>query len=549
MFFSMAPGRKKRKLEMGQKKKKKLWCKYSLHSLKVFFTAKNFQLVRFGRIGRLVLRVALTKGVEVVAVNDPFIDVKYMVYMFKYDSTHGRYHGDVHEEGGMLVVNGHKIHVFQETKPSQIPWGKVGAEYVVESTGVFTTLEKAQQHIEGGAQRVVISAPSADAPMFVMGVNHTKYDPKMTIVSNASCTTNCLAPLAKVIHDNFGIVEGLMSTVHATTATQKTAWRDGRGAAQNIIPASTGAAKAVGKTVSVVDLTCRLAKEVTYDEIKAAVKAAALSDHWKGILGGVRRGFFLSSSPFRSQVVSTDFLGDPHSSIFDAKAGIALSKTFVKLIAWYDNEFGYSKPCGRPDQVHALAGLGLSSQRQRRAVLCRASAGSIAQVSPQIHAINKLQSAKAPKPTGPERESTVPKDPRLVNPISQVDDLLNETKNPENLDRINNGSLLAADSKYQKKLLTPTQTAPRDLASRETEASDPEPADTTSQLRAHGTPLHTSAQAGKSAKTKAAKASKSTKVLKPADASKVSTCPKDPRPVNPVATLPTFFTTRRVPRG
>lgn len=311
----------------------------------------------FGRIGRLVLRVALTKGVEVVAVNDPFIDVKYMVYMFKYDSTHGRYHGDVHEEGGMLVVNGHKIHVFQETKPAQIPWGKVGAEIVVESTGVFTTLEKAQQHIDGGAKRVVISAPSADAPMFVMGVNHTKYEPSMTIVSNASCTTNCLAPLAKVIHDNFGIVEGLMSTVHATTATQKTvdgpshkAWRDGRGAAQNIIPASTGAAKAVGKVipelngkltgmafrvptpdVSVVDLTCRLAKEVTYDEIKAAVKAAALSDHWKGILGYTE-----------DEVVSTDFLGDPHSSIFDAKAGIALSKTFVKLIAWYDNEFGYS---------------------------------------------------------------------------------------------------------------------------------------------------------------------------------------------------------------
>ncbi|XP_050041662.1 glyceraldehyde-3-phosphate dehydrogenase 2 isoform X1 [Dermacentor andersoni] len=311
----------------------------------------------FGRIGRLVLRAALTKGVEVVAINDPFIDVKYMVYMFKYDSTHGRYHGDVHEEGGMLVVNGHKIHVFQEMKPASIPWGKVGAEFVVESTGVFTTLEKAQLHIDGGASRVVISAPSADAPMFVMGVNHTTYNPSMKIVSNASCTTNCLAPLAKVINDNFGIVEGLMSTVHATTATQKTvdgpshkAWRDGRGAAQNIIPASTGAAKAVGKVipelngkltgmafrvptpdVSVVDLTCRLAKEATYDEIKAVVKAASLSDHWKGILGYTE-----------DEVVSTDFLGDSHSSIFDAKAGIALSKTFVKLIAWYDNEYGYS---------------------------------------------------------------------------------------------------------------------------------------------------------------------------------------------------------------
>lgn len=304
-----------------------------------------------------MLRAALTKGVEVVAVNDPFIDVKYMVYMFKYDSTHGRFQGDVHEEGGMLVVNGHKIHVFQEMKPASIPWGKVGAEFVVESTGVFTTLEKAQLHIDGGATRVVISAPSADAPMFVMGVNHTTYNPSMKIVSNASCTTNCLAPLAKVINDNFGIVEGLMSTVHATTATQKTvdgpshkAWRDGRGAAQNIIPASTGAAKAVGKVipelngkltgmafrvptpdVSVVDLTCRLAKEATYDEIKAVVKAASLSDHWKGILGYTE-----------DEVVSTDFLGDSHSSIFDAKAGIALSKTFVKLISWYDNEYGYS---------------------------------------------------------------------------------------------------------------------------------------------------------------------------------------------------------------
>ncbi|XP_037278703.1 glyceraldehyde-3-phosphate dehydrogenase isoform X2 [Rhipicephalus microplus] len=311
----------------------------------------------FGRIGRLVLRAALAKGVDVVAINDPFCDVKYMVYMFKYDSTHGRYHGDVHEEGGMLVVNGHKIHVFQEMKPSSIPWGKVGAEFVVESTGVFLTVEKATAHIEGGAHHVVISAPSPDAHMLVMGVNHTTYNPSMKIVSNASCTTNCLAPLAKVIHDNFGIVEGLMSTVHATTATQKTvdgpshkAWRDGRGAAQNIIPASTGAAKAVGKVipelngkltgmafrvptpdVSVVDLTCRLAKEATYDEIKAVMKAASQSDHWKGILAYTE-----------DEVVSTDFLGDTHSCTFDAKAGIALSKTFVKLVAWYDNEYGYS---------------------------------------------------------------------------------------------------------------------------------------------------------------------------------------------------------------
>lgn len=311
----------------------------------------------FGRIGRLVLRACLAKGAEVVAINDPFIDVNYMVYMFKYDSTHGRFNGDIHEEGGMLVVNGHKIHVFQEMKPTSIPWSKAGAEYVVESTGVFTTIEKAQAHFQGGAKKIIVSAPSADAPMFVMGVNHETYDPSMSVVSNASCTTNCLAPLAKVIHDNFEIVEGLMTTVHATTATQKTVdgpsakmWRDGRGAAQNIIPASTGAAKAVGKVipdlngkltgmafrvpvadVSVVDLTCRIKKDATYDEIKAAVKAASESDSWKGILGYTE-----------DEVVSSDFVGDSHSSIFDAKAGISLNKNFVKLISWYDNEFGYS---------------------------------------------------------------------------------------------------------------------------------------------------------------------------------------------------------------
>lgn len=311
----------------------------------------------FGRIGRLVLRAALAKGVEVVAINDPFIDVNYMVYMFKYDSTHGRYKGDVHEEGGMLVVDGQQIHVFQEKSPANIPWGKVGAEYVVESTGVFTTIEKAKSHLDSGAKKVVISAPSADAPMFVMGVNHESYDPSMTVVSNASCTTNCLAPLAKVINDNFGIEEGLMTTVHAVTATQKTVdgpsaklWRDGRGASQNIIPASTGAAKAVGKVipelngkltgmafrvpvpdVSVVDLTCRLVKEASYDDIKAAIKAASESDNWKGILGYTE-----------DEVVSSDFVGDTRSSIFDAKAGISLNKNFVKLVSWYDNEFGYS---------------------------------------------------------------------------------------------------------------------------------------------------------------------------------------------------------------
>ena len=265
----------------------------------------------FGRIGRLVLRAALEKGVEVVAVNDPFIDVHYMVYMFRYDSTHGKYKGEVKEEGGLLVVNGRRIQVFQERNPADIPWSKAGAEYIVESTGVFTTIEKAKAHLQGGAKKVIISAPSADAPMYVMGVNHEKYDPSQNVISNASCTTNCLAPLAKVINDNFGIEHGLMTTVHAITATQKTVdgpsgklWRDGRGAAQNIIPASTGAAKAVGKVipelngkltgmafrvpvhdVSVVDLTVTLKKEASYDEIKAALKAAAESDQWKGILG------------------------------------------------------------------------------------------------------------------------------------------------------------------------------------------------------------------------------------------------------------------------
>lgn len=310
----------------------------------------------FGRIGRLVLRSCIDKGVEVVAINDPFIDVNYMVYMFKYDSTHGRVKHDIKAENGKLIVNGKQMDVFSEMKPSAIPWGKVGAELVVESTGAFTTLEKCQAHIEGGAKKVIISAPSADAPMYVMGVNHTKYDPSQNIISNASCTTNCLAPLAKVINDNFGIAEGLMTTVHAATATQKVVdgpsskqWRDGRGAFQNIIPASTGAAKAVGKVipelngkltgmafrvpvpdVSVVDLTVKLAKEATYDEIKAAVKKAS-ENEMKGILGYTEE-----------MVVSTDFIGDTRSSIFDAAAGIQLNKTFVKLITWYDNEFGYS---------------------------------------------------------------------------------------------------------------------------------------------------------------------------------------------------------------
>jgi len=310
----------------------------------------------FGRIGRLVLRAAVSSGVNVVAVNDPFIDLDYMVYMFKYDSTHGRYKGTVKAEGGKLVVDGKAIEVFQKMKPDEIPWGKSGADYVVESTGVFTTTEKANAHIKGGAKKVIISAPSADAPMFVMGVNHEKYDKSMNIISNASCTTNCLAPLAKVINDKFGIEEGLMTTVHAYTATQKTvdgpsakAWRDGRTASQNIIPASTGAAKAVGKVipelngkltgmafrvpvpdVSVVDLTVRLTKDASYDEIKAAVKAAA---------EGPMKGILMYTE---DQVVSSDFIGEINSSIFDAKAGLALSPRFVKLIAWYDNEYGYS---------------------------------------------------------------------------------------------------------------------------------------------------------------------------------------------------------------
>jgi len=310
----------------------------------------------FGRIGRLVLRAAVEKGATVVAINDPFIPLDYMVYMFKYDSTHGKFKGEVKEDGKFLYVNGNKITVFNERDPTAINWASAGAEYIVESTGVFTTTEKAMAHTKGGAKKVIISAPSADAPMFVMGVNHEKYDPSLQVVSNASCTTNCLAPLAKVINDKYGILEGLMTTVHAVTATQKTVdgpsgkdWRGGRGAAQNIIPASTGAAKAVGKVipelngkltgmafrvptadVSVVDLTVRLEKEASYEEICATIKEAS-EGSLKGILGYTDEA-----------LVSSDFIGDVRSSIFDAKAGIQLSKTFVKLVSWYDNEMGYS---------------------------------------------------------------------------------------------------------------------------------------------------------------------------------------------------------------
>lgn len=323
----------------------------------------------FGRIGRIVLRQCINKGMKVCAINDPFIDLDYMVYMFKYDSTHGRFKGEVATKNGMLVVNGKEIHVFQERDPNAIPWAKSGAMYVVESTGVFTTTEKASAHLNGGAKKVIISAPSADAPMYVMGVNHESYNTSVHVVSNASCTTNCLAPLAKVINDSFGIEQGLMTTVHAVTATQKTVdgpsgklWRDGRGAAQNIIPASTGAAKAVGKVipelngkltgmafrvpvadVSVVDLTCTLKQDATYDQIKEAVKKASELPHFKGILGYTDE-----------EVVSSDFLGDTHSSIFDAKAGIQLSKRFVKLVSWYDNECGYSaRVCDLINYMHS----------------------------------------------------------------------------------------------------------------------------------------------------------------------------------------------------
>lgn len=311
----------------------------------------------FGRIGRLVFRASVNNPkVQVVAINDPFIDLDYMVYMVNYDSVHGRFKGTVKTENGKLVVNGKEINIYGAKDPAEIPWGQSGADYIVESTGVFTETAGASAHLKGGAKKVVISAPSKDAPMFVMGVNHTKYSKDMNVVSNASCTTNCLAPLAKVVNDNWGIVEGLMTTVHSITATQKTVdgpskkdWRGGRAAAHNIIPSSTGAAKAVGKVipelngkltgmafrvptinVSVVDLTCRLAKPATYDQIKAAMKAAS-EGPLKGILAYTE-----------DAVVSTDFIGESCTSIFDADAGIALNDNFVKLVSWYDNEWGYS---------------------------------------------------------------------------------------------------------------------------------------------------------------------------------------------------------------
>ena len=310
----------------------------------------------FGRIGRLVFRAAKAKdNVEIVGIND-LISVDYMAYMLRYDTMHGQFKGSIEVKDGALVVNGHSIRVTAEKDPANLKWNEVGAEYVVESTGLFLTKEKAEAHIKAGAKRVVMSAPSKDdTPMFVMGVNNKTYAGQ-TIVSNASCTTNCLAPIAKVINDKFGMVEGLMTTVHSTTATQKTVdgpsmkdWRGGRAASGNIIPSSTGAAKAVGKVipalngkltgmslrvptldVSVVDLTCTLAKDVTYDEICQAMKEASEGE-LKGILGYTE-----------DAVVSSDFLGDPRTSIFDAKAGIQLSPRFVKVVSWYDNEWGYS---------------------------------------------------------------------------------------------------------------------------------------------------------------------------------------------------------------
>jgi glyceraldehyde 3-phosphate dehydrogenase len=311
----------------------------------------------FGRIGRLVFRAAQERNdVQIVAVNDPFMDIDYMVYMLQYDTVHGKFQGTAEHKDGKLVINGVEIAFFAEKDPANIGWGAAGADYVVESTGVFTTVDKAGLHLQGGAKKVVISAPSNDAPMFVCGVNLNEYKADMNVVSNASCTTNCLAPLAKVINDNFGIVEGLMTTVHAATNTQKTVdapsakdWRGGRSILGNIIPSSTGAAKAVGKVipalngkltgmafrvptadVSVVDLTVRLEKAASYDEIKAAVKLASETT-MAGVLGYTE-----------DSVVSSDFIHETRTSVFDAGAGIALNGNFVKLVSWYDNEWGYS---------------------------------------------------------------------------------------------------------------------------------------------------------------------------------------------------------------
>lgn len=310
----------------------------------------------FGRIGRLAFRIATQrKNVQVVGIND-LLDVDYLAYMLKFDSVHGKFDGEVSVKDGKLIVNGNEIRISAERNPEDLKWNEVGADYVIESTGLFTTIEQAGRHIKGGAKKVIISAPSADAPMFVMGVNHKSLKASDTIFSNASCTTNCLAPIAKVLHDNFEITDGLMTTIHATTATQKTVdgpsmkdWRGGRAALHNIIPSSTGAAKAVGKVipslngkltgmsfrvpvmdVSVVDLTVNLAKSVTYEEVCKVMKAAAEGE-LKGILGYTDE-----------MVVSQDFVGETCTSVFDAHAGIALTDKFIKVVSWYDNEYGYS---------------------------------------------------------------------------------------------------------------------------------------------------------------------------------------------------------------
>ncbi|TFK71543.1 glyceraldehyde 3-phosphate dehydrogenase [Pluteus cervinus] len=318
----------------------------------------NVGINGFGRIGRMVLRNALEMdGIKVCAINDPYINFEHMAYLFKYDSVYGKCKERVEAKDGKLWIGDHCMHVYCEKDPAQIPWKKSGAEYIVESTGVFTTKEKACAHLKGGAKKVVITAPSSDAPMFVCGVNLDKYDPKCEVISNASCTTNCLAPLAKIMNDNFGIEEGLMSTIHAMTASQKTVdgpsnkdWRGGRSVSNNIIPSTTGAAKAVGKVipdldgkltglafrvpcldVSVVDLTVRLKKEVRYEDIKHLMKKMS-ENEYKGILAYTE-----------DLVVSSDFIGSNASAIFDASAGIHLNDRFFKLVAWYDNEWGYSR--------------------------------------------------------------------------------------------------------------------------------------------------------------------------------------------------------------
>lgn len=312
----------------------------------------------FGRIGSLLLRASIKNNtnIQIVAINDPFLDINYAAYMLKYDSVHGTFDAEVKVEGDYIVVNGNKIKFFAEMQPENIDWKGAGAEYIAEATGKFTKAEDASRHFKGGAKKVIITAPGKGTPVFVMGVNHTEYKKDMDVVSNASCTTNCLAPLAKVINDNFGIVEGLMTTVHATTATQLTVdgsskkdWRGGRSALTNIIPSSTGAAKMVGEVipslkgkltgmsfrvptadVSVVDLTCKLAKPTSYEDIKKAIKKVAKGS-LKGIMGYTE-----------DAVVSSDMVGQVCTCVFDASAGIMLNDTFVKLIAWYDNEWGYS---------------------------------------------------------------------------------------------------------------------------------------------------------------------------------------------------------------